>query len=133
QFWGLIDSLKAEGTTILLTTHYLEEAAQLADRAAVINHGRIIDIGKTDELGGAGARVPLVRWREDGRMREERTSAPAALVARLYAGRGAEPDGLEVIRPSLEDIYLGLVGASNGATTNEAPEGDARVETEVIA
>lgn len=111
QFWELIDSLKAEGTTILLTTHYLDEAAHLADRAAVINDGHIVDIGKIDELGGAEARVPVVRWREDGALRTERTTEPAALVAKLATQFGGEPAGLEVIRPSLESIYLSLVGA----------------------
>lgn len=112
QFWTLIDGLKSDGTTILLTTHYLEEAAHLADRAAIINDGRIADIGTVDELGGVDARVPLVRWRESGVRREQRTKEPAALVAKLRSDLGDEPDGLEVIRPSLEDIYLDLVGAS---------------------
>lgn len=119
QFWGLIGGLKKEGTSILLTTHYLDEAANLADRAAVINGGRIVDIGRIDELGGADARVPVVRWREGGRLREQRTTEPAAVVAGLYAARGGEPDGLEVIRPSLEDIYLTLVGADNGSVEAE--------------
>lgn len=105
QFWGLIRSLKAEGTTILLTTHYLDEAAQLGDRAGIIAGGRLIDIGRIDEIGGADARVPLVRWREKGELREERTTTPAALVTKL-----GEKDSLEVIRPSLEDIYIDLVG-----------------------
>ncbi len=111
QFWTLIDGLKADGTSILLTTHYLDEAAHLADRAAVIDGGRIVDMGRVDELGGADARIPVVRWRERGAPREQRTTEPAALVARLHAEHGGEPAGLEVIRPSLEDIYLELVGA----------------------
>jgi ABC-2 type transport system ATP-binding protein len=105
QFWDLIRSLKADGTTILLTTHYLDEAAQLGDRAGIIAGGRLIDIGRIDEIGGADARIPLVRWRENGQLREERTSTPAALVATL-----GEKDALEIIRPSLEDIYIDLVG-----------------------
>ncbi len=105
QFWDLIEQLKREGTTILLTTHYLDEAAHLGDRAGVIAGGRLIEIGAIDELGGADARVPVVRWRESGVLHEERTTTPGAVVARL-----GEPDGLEVIRPSLEDIYLTLVG-----------------------
>ena len=105
QFWDLIRSLKQSGTTILLTTHYLDEAAQLGDRAGIIAGGRLIDIGRIDEIGGAEARVPIVRWRENGQLREERTSTPAALVATL-----GEKDALEVIRPSLEDIYIDLVG-----------------------
>lgn len=121
QFWTLIDGLKDNGTSILLTTHYLDEAAHLADRAAIINGGRIIDMGSIDELGGADARVPLVRWRESGTLREQRTDEPAALVTKLRAELGSEPDGLEVIRPSLEDIYLDLVGASRaGALDPEA-------------
>jgi ABC-2 type transport system ATP-binding protein len=105
QFWDLIRSLKKDGTTILLTTHYLDEAAQLGDRAGIIAGGRLIDIGRIDEIGGADARIPLVRWREDGELREERTTTPAALVAKL-----GEKDALEIIRPSLEDIYIDLVG-----------------------
>ncbi|WP_223694150.1 ABC transporter ATP-binding protein [Leifsonia poae] len=110
DFWELIRGLKKEGTTILLTTHYLDEAAQLADRVAVIAQGRLIDIGDVDTIGGAEARVPIVRWRDtDGQPRTERTEAPATVVARLAAEQGGEPRDLEVIRPSLEDIYLELV------------------------
>ena len=108
-FWELIRQLKREGTTILLTTHYLEEAAQLGDRAAVIARGTIIDQGTIDEIGGADARVPLVRWRDGSGRHEVRTAEPAALVQRLATTIGAEPDGLEILRPSLEDIYLSLV------------------------
>ncbi len=121
QFWTLIDGLKADGTSILLTTHYLDEAAHLADRAAVINGGVIVDIGRVDELGGADARIPVVRWRERGAYRQQRTTEPAALVARLYAARGGEPEGLEVIRPSLEDIYLELVGADRAGARDGEP------------
>lgn len=116
QFWTLIDGLKADGTTILLTTHYLDEAAHLADRAAIINGGRIVDMGHIGELGGAEARVPLVRWREGDELKEKRTNEPAALVTRLVREHGGEPNMLEVIRPSLEDIYLELVGADRSST-----------------
>ena len=111
EFWKLIRALKAEGTTILLTTHYLDEAAQLGDRAGIILGGRLIDVGRVGELGGPEARVPIVRWREpDGALRAERTERPAELVASVVAAQGSrEPEGLEVIRPSLEDIYLQLV------------------------
>ncbi len=119
QFWTLIESLKAEGTTILLTTHYLDEAAKLADRAAVINGGRIIDIGPVGELGGEEARVPIVRWRQGGKLNEERTQEPAALVSKLQRELGGEPEGLEVIRPSLEDIYLQLLGLDRASAEPE--------------
>ncbi|WP_223627465.1 ABC transporter ATP-binding protein [Microbacterium sp. EST19A] len=111
QFWELIRSLKAEGTSTLLTTHYLDEAAQLGDRAAVIAGGTIAAIGRIDELGGPESRVPLVRWTDAaGTRHEERASAPGALVAALQRDEG-EPRDLEVVRPTLEDIYLDLIRA----------------------
>ncbi|GAA2238777.1 ABC transporter ATP-binding protein [Herbiconiux moechotypicola] len=119
QFWDLIRSLSAEGTTILLTTHYLDEAAQLSDRAGVIAAGRLIDIGPIDQLGPADARVPIVRWHDGATVREERTSEPSHLVSRLTAEHG-ELAGLEVIRPSLEDIYLDLVATAEPAATATA-------------
>src|SRR6218665_7738 len=122
EFWQLIRDLKDEGTTILLTTHYLDEAAQLGDRAAIILDGRIIDAGKITELGGPEARTPVVRWIDpDGVEREQRTLQPAALVASLVAeGGGAEPNRLEVIQPSLEDIYLALVRQTKGDLNDNA-------------
>ncbi|MEX0152901.1 ABC transporter ATP-binding protein [Microbacterium sp. LMI1-1-1.1] len=110
QFWDLIRTLQAEGTSILLTTHYLDEAAELSERAAIIVAGAVASTGPIDELGGPDARVPLVRWREDGVAKERRTDDPGALVAALHARLG-EPDRLEVVRPSLEDVYLSFLGA----------------------
>ncbi len=121
QFWELIRSLKRDGTTILLTTHYLDEAAQLADRVAVIAAGRLVEIGAVDEIGGAEARIPVVRWRDEHGLHEERTEVPAARVADLTATLGGEPRDLEVIRPSLEDIYLGLVHAADAAASSATP------------
>ncbi|KRC52002.1 ABC transporter [Leifsonia sp. Root227] len=121
EFWQLIRELKREGTTILLTTHYLDEAAQLSDRVAVIARGELIDIGAVDTIGDRAARIPIVRWRDaGGQVREERTETPAAVVARLTAEAGGEPRDLEVIRPSLEDVYLGLVQAAEAATASES-------------
>lgn len=120
EFWNLIRRLKQEGTTILLTTHYLDEAAQLGDRAGVIVGGKLVDVAPIDELGGAEARVPVVRWRDaDGTPREARTERPAEFVATLAGEAAREPEGLEVIRPSLEDIYLGLVGAAGADALDE--------------
>ena len=112
EFWELIRSLKREGTTILLTTHYLDEAAQLSDRAGIIASGRLIGIDAIDRIGGADARTPIVRWRDANGVHEERTTEPASVVARLYAATGGEPLDLEVVRPSLEEVYLALVGAA---------------------
>jgi len=107
QFWDLIDEVKREGTTILLTTHYLDEAAHLADRAAVIADGKLLDIAPIDEIGGGDARTPQVRWRrQDGTRHVERTTDPVALIK-----NSPDPmNDLEVIRPVLEDVYLGMVG-----------------------
>lgn len=109
EFWDLIAGLSRDGTTVLLTTHYLEEAAHLADRIGIVADGRLIECGALDEIGGPGRRVPTVTWREaDGRVRSERTDAPGALV-RALTDRLGEPTDLEVRRPSLEDVYLDLI------------------------
>jgi ABC-2 type transport system ATP-binding protein len=120
QFWDLIRSLKADGTTILLTTHYLDEAAQLGDRAGIIAGGKLIDIGTIDAIGGADARVPIVRW-IDGKHYEKRTTEPGAFVAELYTKLGGEPKGLEIVRPTLEDIYLGLVAKHSAEVAEVSP------------
>ena len=127
QFWGLIRTLKRDGTTILLTTHYLDEAAELADRAGVIAGGKLVAIGPITEIGGAAARVPIVRWRENGVQHEERTATPGAVVARL-----GEPEGLEVIRPSLEDVYIELI-EKHGLDTAAARPLDQPEDKEVSA
>jgi ABC-2 type transport system ATP-binding protein len=111
EFWDLILELKNEGTTIILTTHYLDEAAQLGDRAGIIAAGKLLTIGRIHEIGGADARIPIVKWRDANGPQEHRTTQPADFVTRLYQRVGIEPEGLEIIRPSLEDIYLSLVGA----------------------
>lgn len=114
EFWSLIRRLRDAGTTIVLTTHYLDEAEALADRVAVIAGGRILDVGTPDAIGGAEARTPVVRWSEGGVEREERTARPGELVASLV-GRLGEPERLRVVRPSLEDVYLGLLGSADPA------------------
>lgn len=116
QFWDLIRTLQAEGTTILLTTHYLDEAAELAERAAILVGGEVASVGRIEELGGPDARVPVVRWREGDTVRERRTENPGAVVAELY-GRLGEPSRLEVVRPSLEDVYLSFLGDEARRTT----------------
>lgn len=119
EFWELIRSLKAEGTTIVLTTHYLDEAAQLADRVAVIAAGRLRAIGPVDTFGGDEARMPIVRWIEGGSRRQERTHEPFAFATALADRLGGEPRDLEIVRPSLEDIYLELVADAADADSAE--------------
>ena len=111
QFWELIRSLQTSGTTILLTTHYLEEAEQLADRAGVIDHGRVVAVDVPSQLGGRGSAAATVGWTDpvDGPQSTE-THTPTALVAELAARYDGEVPGLTVSRPTLEDVYLRLIG-----------------------
>jgi ABC-2 type transport system ATP-binding protein len=117
-FWDLITGLRDTGTTILLTTHDLAEAAHLADRVVVVRDGAVAATGTPETLGGPDARVPLVTWTADGEPHAERTTTPTAFVARL-AATAARADGeiadLRIVRPSLEDVYLGLVGQETPA------------------
>ncbi|TCO58174.1 ABC transporter ATP-binding protein [Actinocrispum wychmicini] len=111
QFWGLIEKLAADGTTILLTTHYLDEAEALAGRVAVLAAGRIVAEGTPKSIGGRAMAEATVRWTDERGPQEMKTSTPTRLVNELSAG-GRELAGLTVTRPSLEDIYLDLVGGS---------------------
>jgi ABC-2 type transport system ATP-binding protein len=115
QFWTLIEELRTEGTTILLTTHYLDEAEHLADRVGVIADGKMIEVATPDTLGGRGARTARVSWLATDGLREIRTDQPTAEVARLMAEYGSEVPELQVRRPSLEDIYLELIGSTPAA------------------
>lgn len=124
SFWELIRSLSAEGVTIVLTTHYLDEAAQLADRVGIIAEGRLRALGGVDDVGGASARTLIVRWREGDALRERRTDEPGAVVADLVRRLGGEPPDLQVVRPTLEDVYLDLVADS--AASDPAPMEAAR-------
>lgn len=106
QFWELIRSLQSAGTTILLTTHYLDEAEALADRVAVINHGKIIEVATPATLGNRQSALAIVKWR-DG---ESEVENPTAFVNELSVKYSGEIPELQVIRPSLEDIYLRMIG-----------------------
>ncbi len=109
-FWDLIRKLRDEGTTILLTTHYLDEAEALADRVAVIVDGKIIEVSTPENLGGRNTAKARVSWYENGTKQEIESDFPAAEVAKLSAKFGGEVPELTVIRPSLEDIYLKMIG-----------------------
>ncbi|MFD2091975.1 ABC transporter ATP-binding protein [Blastococcus deserti] len=115
QFWSLIEGLRDGGTTIVLTTHYLDEAAHLADRVGVISGGRLVEVAPPAQLGGALRDEVTVRWTEDGAVRELVTTTPAALLRDLLAvdPLGELPD-LSVTRPGLEDVYLRLVATPEG-------------------
>ncbi|MEW5811339.1 MAG: ABC transporter ATP-binding protein [Actinomycetota bacterium] len=108
QFWDLIRLLAADGTTIVLTTHYLEEAAALADRVAVIAAGRLVAVDTPHRLTAAAHSTATVRWIERGEERVVRTERPTELI-RQRAAAGGELTALTVTRPSLEDAYLHLI------------------------
>jgi ABC-2 type transport system ATP-binding protein len=114
--WDVIRSLRTLGKTILLTTHYLDEAEQLSDRVAVLREGAIVAIGRPEELSGA-APATEIRYRRNGEEILVSTHEPTRVLHELTAealAQGHELEGLSVRRPSLEEVYLAL--------TQEAPE-----------
>lgn len=134
QAWVLVDGLRDLGATILLTTHYLDEAEHLADRVIIIDHGRVIASGTPADLATAAGTETVISFRLPagvptadlpavgsdrrvaGNVVEVHTASATADVAILSSwavGRGLELADLTLARPSLEDIYLGLVGESD--------------------
>jgi ABC-2 type transport system ATP-binding protein len=91
----------------------VDEAEALADRVAVINRGRIIEISTPDQLGGRATSLATVSWRDGVELREEKSANPTALVAQLSQQFGGEVPELNVRRASLEDIYLEMIGGSH--------------------
>jgi ABC-2 type transport system ATP-binding protein len=111
--WEMIRSLRSLGKTVLLTTHYLDEAEQLADRVAVMREGRIVRVGTPRELTSAEVGVEI-RYRRDGEEILLRTSEPTRVLHELTSEAvrlGEELERLEVRRPTLEEVYLALVDA----------------------
>jgi ABC-2 type transport system ATP-binding protein len=110
--WEVIRSLRELGKTILLTTHYLDEAESLADRVAVLRDGKIVALGKPAELTGA-APATEIRYRRDGQDVVVTTHEPTRALHELTAealAEGRELEGLTVRRPTLEEVYLALTG-----------------------
>ena len=115
DFWDLIRALATEGTTILLTTHYLDEAENLADRVGVIAAGKLLALDTPEALGGRSAEEATVSWEEHGIRHRLTTSTPTAEVARLAARMPhGEVPALTVTRPSLEETYLSLIAPHVG-------------------
>jgi ABC-2 type transport system ATP-binding protein len=112
-FWSLIRDLKAGGTTILLTTHYLDEAEELADRVAVIAAGKIIEVSTPALLGGRSTAKATVSWLGRSGLESEESDNPTAVVAKLATQFGGEIPELVITRPSLEDIYLKMIGGQD--------------------
>jgi ABC-2 type transport system ATP-binding protein len=108
--WEVIRSLRTLGKTILLTTHYLDEAEQLSDRVAVLREGTIVALGRPSELTGASPPTEI-RYRRDGEEIVISTHEPTRVLHELTAqalADGRELEGLSVRRPTLEEVYLAL-------------------------
>ncbi len=106
--WGTVRALRDLGKTVLLTTHYLDEAQALADRVAIIKDGAILAEGRPSELGAGAARY-RVSWRVGDELSEHTTEDPTMLLHEATAAalaRGERLEELSVTRPSLEDVYL---------------------------
>lgn len=132
EAWQLIAGLRSSGTTVLLTSHYLDEVQHLADRVGVMSHGHLVEEATPDALGGrdvagtvisfrlpaalAGVQLPAGPWDEPERrngeiiMRTEQPTRVLLALTRWAVGLDAELEGLSVIRPSLEDTYLRIIG-----------------------
>jgi ABC-2 type transport system ATP-binding protein len=126
--WETIRSLKELGKTVLLTTHYLDEAQELADRVAIIKDGRILIEGAPGSLGSSAGSAPfrIVYRDRDGGIVEHDTDDPTSLLHELTGAaldRGERLEGLTVTRPTLEDIYLELT-AGDAADPVAAPHDD---------
>lgn len=114
DFWDLIRGLRDLGTTIVLTTHYLEEAEALADRVAVINRGKILQIASPANLGDRATSLARVQWEAAGKMHEQFSDEPTAVIAKLMKEFTGEIPKLSVSRATLEDVYLEMINESSG-------------------
>ena len=108
-FWDVIAQLRADGTTIMLTTHYLDEADQLADRVIVVAGGRKVADTTPADLGSRHGNSVRVSWREGETRRDELTTEPTRVVRDLLTRFDGEIPGLEISRMTLEEAYLKLV------------------------
>jgi ABC-2 type transport system ATP-binding protein len=145
--WELIENLRSLGKTVLLTTHYLDEAEHLADRVAVIVHGRLVAIGTPEELGAGASGTSVITFRLpldlgpadlpalDGGITQQgadwqlETTEPVASLSRLTSWaleRRVELPSLSIRRPSLEEVYLDLVGAEGVERESEIKAGESR-------
>jgi ABC-2 type transport system ATP-binding protein len=118
--WEVVRTLRGLGKTVLLTTHYLEEAQALADRVAIVKDGAILAEGPPRALGAGAARYRVSYRAADGEAVEHVTEDPTRLLAELTSAalaRGERLEELSVTRPSLEDVYLELTA---GPDTPEA-------------
>jgi ABC-2 type transport system ATP-binding protein len=133
SLWEHIERLRGEGRTVLLTTHYMEEAEQLCDRVAIIDHGKILEIGAVDELISRHFSERTLRFRSRAELSDSQladlrdvshvvheedevvlytSNVPRTIAALLELAEAAGADDLDVVvrRPTLEDVFLELTG-----------------------
>jgi ABC-2 type transport system ATP-binding protein len=118
QFWDVIAGLRDLGKTVFLTTHYMEEAQRLADRVTIIAAGEIVARGTPEDLGDRENAAATIRYRAGGREVELETTTLVQTLHDLTGealARGEDLEGLEVTRPSLEDVYLELTASAGVA------------------
>jgi ABC-2 type transport system ATP-binding protein len=118
QAWDVIAGLRDLGKTVFLTTHYMDEAQRLADRVTIIAAGQIVARGTPADLGNRDGGETTIRYRSGGREVSLQTTEPVKALNELTGAalaKGEELEGLEVTRPSLEDVYLELTAAAETA------------------
>jgi ABC-2 type transport system ATP-binding protein len=111
QAWDVVSGLRDLGKTVFLTTHYMDEAQRLADRVAIISGGEVVARGTPEELGDRDGQPARITYRRDGEVVSLETTTPVRTLNELTGEaleKGLELEGLEVSRPSLEDVYLEL-------------------------
>jgi ABC-2 type transport system ATP-binding protein len=127
QAWEVVRSLQELGKTILLTTHYLDEAQALCDRVAIVKEGRLVALGPPAGLGAGSARS-RVTWRDDnGEVVSREVEDPTALLHQLTSSalaRGEALRDLTVTRPTLEDVYLELTAETQAEQQQDRVAGD---------
>jgi len=114
DMWQVVRDLRASGVTIILTTHYIEEAEDMADRVGVIVDGRLIEVGTPATLGGRDTASSMVSWEGSGGRESLATDTPTATVLKLAAQFDGEIPGLNVAQPTLEDVYLRMISKGKG-------------------
>jgi ABC-2 type transport system ATP-binding protein len=125
QAWDAISGLRELGKTIVLTTHYMDEAQRLADRVTIVARGEVVARGTPEELGERQGNAATIAYREDGAEVLVETETPVRTLNELTGralAEGRDLEGLEVRRPSLEDVYLELTGELDEARA--AAEGE---------
>ena len=131
QAWDVIAGLRDLGKTVFLTTHYMDEAQRLADRVTIIAAGRIVARGTPADLGEREQAATTIRYRADGREVVVETTTPVRTLHELTGealARGEELEGLEVTRPSLEDVYLELTAEAEAERASAEAEAAETIE-----